>query len=426
MARRNQNIRSQEVQDILTRVPNKILIWSNSIILLLIIVFLIATWFIKYPDVISGETKITSVNPIYKAVANHAGLLDSIFVKENEVVSQGQILAVIKNNASLSDVTKLKKILDSASLRADHLSISLDSLPLLRLGELSSSFALFENEYFDFRLRNSLQYYSNQNGHRLSISSLVQRMELLKEQKGLEIQNIALEKRDFERYEALFKDGAIAENEYENRKVELQNKEKNLKNIDISISQLRQSLDEAKRASSESDILRALEKSQSFKNTIHALTQLKEDIRSWEEKYLIKSEIDGMVSLIEMRNQHQKVLQGDHICSIIPSEIGGFIARLKAPATNSGKIKKGQKVNIKLNNYPETEYGFILGNVSSISSLPSPEGHYWVEVILPSKLKTSYNIEIPFQLEMSGTAEIITEDLRLFERFFYRLKGIIS
>jgi len=426
MARRNQNIRSQEVQDILTRVPNKILIWSNTIILLLIIIFLIATWFIKYPDVISGETKITSVNPIYEAVANQSGLLDSICVKENESVKQGQILAVIKNNASLSDVAKLKIILDSASLRADNLSIPLDSLPLLSLGELSSSFALFENEYFDFRLRNSLQYYSNLNGHQLSISSLAQRLDLLKEQKSIEMQNIVLEKKDFARYEALFKEGAIAENEYENRKVELKNKEKNLKSIDISISQLYQTLDEAKRASNESDIMRALEKNQSFKNTIHALTQLKEDIKVWEEKYLIRSEIDGKVSLIEMRNQHQKVIQGDHVCSVIPIDIGGYIARLKAPETNSGKIKKGQKVNIKLNNYPETEYGFILGQVSSISALPSSEGHYLVEVMLPSKLQTSYNIEIPFQLEMSGTAEIITEDLRLFERFFYRLKGIIS
>ena len=120
------------------------------------------------------------------------------------------------------------------------------------------------------------------------------------------------------------------------------------------------------------------------------------------------------------------VSAGDHICSIIPDHTGGYVARLKAPEANSGKITKGQKVNIKLFNYPVTEYGHISGRISSISTLPSPEGFYWVEVILTNELQTSYNIEIPFKLEMSGTAEIITEDLRLCERFFYRLKGIIS
>lgn len=36
-----------------------------------------------------------------------------------------------------------------------------------------------------------------------------------------------------------------------------------------------------------------------------------------------------------------------------------------------------------------------------------------------------YN-QIDFKQEMRGIAEIITEDLRLIERFFYQLKGIFS
>ena len=47
-----------------------------------------------------------------------------------------------------------------------------------------------------------------------------------------------------------------------------------------------------------------------------------------------------------------------------------------------------------------------------------------VKAQLDSALITSYQIEIPFKSEMNGTAEIITEDLRLLERFFYQLRGI--
>ncbi|NVK09480.1 MAG: HlyD family secretion protein, partial [Tenacibaculum sp.] len=34
--------------------------------------------------------------------------------------------------------------------------------------------------------------------------------------------------------------------------------------------------------------------------------------------------------------------------------------------------------------------------------------------------------KIDFKQEMQGTADIVTEDLRLIERFFYQLKNIIK
>src|SRR5690606_19107855 len=48
------------------------------------------------------------------------------------------------------------------------------------------------------------------------------------------------------------------------------------------------------------------------------------------------------------------------------------------------------------------------------------------EVRLPKKLITSYNKEIPFKQEMFGPAEIVTENLRLLEWFFYQFKEVFS
>ena len=58
--------------------------------------------------------------------------------------------------------------------------------------------------------------------------------------------------------------------------------------------------------------------------------------------------------------------------------------------------------------------------------MPDSEGFYLIDVDLPSKLITSYNKEIAFKQEMRGATEIITEDLRLIDRFFYQLKNIVS
>ena len=52
--------------------------------------------------------------------------------------------------------------------------------------------------------------------------------------------------------------------------------------------------------------------------------------------------------------------------------------------------------------------------------------NYVVEVTLPQDMKTNYNIALKFSQEMQGTAEIITEDLRLIERFFNPVKSLLK
>jgi len=110
--------------------------------------------------------------------------------------------------------------------------------------------------------------------------------------------------------------------------------------------------------------------------------------------------------------------------TIVPDDNRNFMANIKAPIQNSGKIKKGQSVQINLYNYPEAEYGKLEGTVASMSAIPNEDGFYLVRVNLAPSLITSYNIEIPFINEMTGTAEIITQDLRLLERFFHQIRGL--
>lgn len=60
--------------------------------------------------------------------------------------------------------------------------------------------------------------------------------------------------------------------------------------------------------------------------------------------------------------------------------------------------------------------------MNRIAVIPDKEGNYFINVSLPKKLITSYNKEIAFKQEMLGSAVIITEDLRLIERFLISLK----
>ena len=104
----------------------------------------------------------------------------------------------------------------------------------------------------------------------------------------------------------------------------------------------------------------------------------------------------------------------------------GYIGKVKASAQNSGKIKVGQTVNIRLANYPDREFGIIKGVIQGISLTPDKDGNFLINVSLPKGLKTSYKKEIIFQQEMSGTADIVTEDLRLLERILYQFRDIFK
>jgi hypothetical protein len=51
---------------------------------------------------------------------------------------------------------------------------------------------------------------------------------------------------------------------------------------------------------------------------------------------------------------------------------------------------------------------------------------YLIDVILPINMETAYNKTIVFIKELIGSADIITEDLRLIERFFSQFKSVFN
>jgi hypothetical protein len=95
------------------------------------------------------------------------------------------------------------------------------------------------------------------------------------------------------------------------------------------------------------------------------------------------------------------------------------------PVQNSGKVKIGQQVSIRLDNYPYQEFGMLAGVVQSISLVPR-NASYAIEVQLPHDLRTSFNTRLDFKQEMQGSAEIITEELRLLERIFYQIRRVLK
>jgi len=420
-------LRSEEVQEILSKVPNWMIRRGSVLFLALILMVLAITWFVKYPDIITSQAIITTQIPPQKEYANSTGMLDTVLVKDNQLVKPSQPLAIIENTSNYQDVLLLKSVIDTIKINNKSFSFPIDSLPVLFLGDIDSDYALFENSYIQYLLNKQLNPFSNEAiANKYSIVELNNRLINLQSQKQLFQSELNFKKKDLERNKTLFEKGVISAMDYENKQLEYLQAERNYKNMSVSVSQIREAISNAKKTSKGTEINKTKEEMVLLKNVIQSYNQLKKSIRDWEFRYVLQSNIDGRVSFLNYWTKNQNVKQGDLVFTIISSTNSSFIARLKTPAQNSGKIKEEQKVNIKLESYPDTEFGTLSGKVKSISLIPDNEGFYLIEVSLPKKLVTSYNKEVEFKQEMRGVADIITEDLRLIERFFYQFKEVLQ
>jgi multidrug resistance efflux pump len=317
--------------------------------------------------------------------------------------------------------------MDTIQIKKRPLIFPLEKTLLLSLGEINTAFALFESDYINYQLNRELNPYAyKKRANQSSVSQIQLRIKNMERQKQLEKKTLLIAKNELNRSEILFKKGTIAKQEYENQEAKYISQERNFENMDVSISQLKQNLNEALNNSKENTISNKMETTLLYKNAVQSFHTLNGAIKDWERKYVLKSDVSGTISYMSHFYKNQQVQQGELLFSVIPSESGNFIAKIKAPIQNSGKIKLGQKVHIKLLNYPETEYGVLNGDISSMSPIPDNDGFYIVNVNLKRELITSYNISIPFKTEMSGTAEIVTEDLRLLERLFYQLRNVFN
>ena len=123
------------------------------------------------------------------------------------------------------------------------------------------------------------------------------------------------------------------------------------------------------------------------------------------------------VFIVEEENQQ---VQTNQIICYVNSENAEYYAEIYIPQTNFGKIKLGQEVLLKFPSYPFQEYGSVSGKINFINNINTDSG-YVAKVILPNGLTSSYKKQIQFREGLQAQGEIITQNMRLLERFYYNI-----
>jgi multidrug resistance efflux pump len=416
-------LRSEEVQDILTKVPNWMIRWGTFLIFGIIVLLLFTSWYIRYPDVVSSEIIITTNTPPEKLIAKVNGKIQAILIEDKANVKANTPLAVIENAANYKDVFSLTLALSKGE--GSIANFPFEEFANAQLGEIEQSFAVFQKQYIADNLNKKLKPFNvDTNAQGYEKTQLAERLQLLIAQKTITENELQIQKIDVNRQETLFKKGVISAQEIEKQRLIYLQAEKNYKNLLSSISQTKSTINDLKRNNQTTQINENKENTNLETNVLQAFYQLKKAIKDWELNYVFRSSEDGIVSFLQIWSVNQNITAGENMFAIIPTNQNGFIGKLKAAALNSGKIKENQRVNIRLANYPDKEFGILKGNVKRISLTPDKDGNLLMDIALPKGLETSYKKKIQFQQEMRGSADIITEDLRLIERIFYQFRSM--
>ncbi len=422
-------LRSEEVREIMSHVPLWILRRGITLLFIIVLLLLAGSWFFKYPDMIQAGITVTSQEPPASVIARSSGKIDEIYTENGREVSQGEPLAVVQNPANTADMLSLIKSMGEWKTSGYDLDKipGLFSLQSVSLGSIQPTYAAFLNSLNDYRNHKELNYYPQK------IASQKEQLAIQKEYYNQVIEQAPVVheqyqtvKNIFNRDSVLFSKAVISENEYEVSKGSfLQIKQTylsfnaSLKQSDLQLIQREESLLDLQQQASELE--------SKYRLALHNATEaLNAQIKAWKHDYLMISPITGIVNQMGIWSNNQNVMAGETVFTVIPSGQEEPKGKAMLPVQGAGKVKAGQRVNIRINNFPDQEFGYLIGQVVSISSVPTAEGFYVVEVNFPEGMKTNYDMILPFSRQMQGTADIITEDLRLMERFFMPVRKIIS
>ncbi len=415
---------SEYLQEVLATPPKWIVRWGELLVFLLVLGLLLLGWLIRYPDRIAAKVVITTPDPPVPVVARADGALIQLLVADRDTVGQGQLLAIVQNPAYYAHVVQLKEQLSQFEVSG----ITKDSLfaDAYRLGSLQEAYAQLQRVAKDYRLyRRLTPHYQQQQAIGQQLRHYRALLEQKREHQQLLERKVQLAEKDFRRNQQLHASQTIADKTLEDAEREWLEVRESYETLRTEVLQIQMQVADLERERQRLGTQHDQTGGQLRTTLITAVDQLRSAIAQWEERYLLVAPQSGQVSFSDFWSEQQFIQSGQTVMSVVPEEEQAVVGQLKVPVRNFGKVAVGQRVHVYLDNFPHQEYGALRGTVRSLSALPK-QGYYRVTVAFPNGLVTQYGKQIPFTQQLSGRAEIVTEELRLLERFFYRLRAAVN
>jgi hypothetical protein len=417
--------RSEEVQDIIDRMPTHWAARVAAIIAVLMTVVIVMGFIIEYPDTVNGSISITAAKAPVRLVSVMAGRVH-LLIANRAKVKKGSVIAYIDNGANYHDIFRIDEVLRWPLQPNTKLEIP----ESLLLGDLSADYNNFALSYKQYDLLRRSEIYANmRKALRQQIMADSKVATNLGHELTLKDQMVRTVQERMVKDCVLKSNGALSEEDYHSQRVNYLSQEEagvSLKSSHLSkISDMNKNrIEMVKIDLEENEALRKAYVDLEAKRNV-----LLNSMRQWKEHYLLVAPISGDLEYLGFWRENVFVQSAQELFTILPDKNKPF-GEVYIPLLGAGKVKVGQQANIKLADYPYDEYGLIKGRVKSISKLmnkiSTSEGTtetYLVVVSFPNGLTTNYGKRLKLNFESKGKIEIITKQKRLIERLFDNLKS---
>jgi len=425
ISKKHQNeLISNEMQELISYRPHWIIRKGNVLFFLILALLLASTYLIKYPDIIKGSMRITATNAPKLLIAKTECKLEKLLVGNEEEVTQGQPLVFLQSTALHNQVMQLKNWIYEIEpyVIRDSLEILLiKPLPVFnQLGEIQNAYQDFQNTLIETLQILANGYYQQKRRSllrdELFLKSIqnnnIQQQQLLKE-------DYELQQFEYKANESLAKDKVIAPIELNQNKSKVIVKEQGLWQMDAQLI-----TDNIAMQNKKKEVLELqkfiIDQQQKFYSE---LFNLKSKIEAWVQQYIIVAPENGKVLFTSFLEENQLLSTGQELFYVQPKE-SNYYGQLMVSQGGLGKIKIGQRVLVRLESYPSSEFGYITGEIKYISNISTAKDSFLIKVDFPKGLQTNYNKKIIFRNNLSAQAEVMTDNRKLFDRFLGQLKDI--
>ncbi len=384
-------------------------------------------YFIRYPDVVITNARLTSINAPKPIVTINGGKIIKLLVTESQAVKADDAIGYMESTTNHSTVFALAASLDTlshalTSNQTEQLENTFDAFfSAGSLGELQQPYQIFNQALLLFKGYLSNGFYIRKKkmlaADRQYLDKLLAN---LQQQKGLQTEDVMLSEKTFAANESLKQDKVISEFDYRIEKSKLINKQLSIPQINSAIINNQSQQHEKAKEIMELENTIAQQKA----IFMQAVNTLQSQVAEWCRKYILKAPVAGKVSFASFLQENQQLSANQTICFINP-ENSSYYAEMTIPQSNFGKIAVGQTVLLKFPSYPFQEFGAVQGKIDFISCIPTDSG-YAAKVSLPEGLVTNYNKNVQFRVGLTAQGEVITKDMRLTDRFYYSIIGRVK
>ncbi|MGB7442760.1 MAG: HlyD family efflux transporter periplasmic adaptor subunit [Coleofasciculaceae cyanobacterium] len=354
---------------------------------------------VKYKETVKAQASLRPAGELRVVQAATDGQVMDISVEENQVVKTGDVIATIDDSRLQTQKSQLVSNIQQGQLQLFQINAQISALDKQIEAETNRINRAVDSAYAELSRRRR-DYQDRQ------ITTIV---EFEEAQANLRSAKAALKAANSkqERYQSIADKGAISKNQLEEAQLEASQQEQvveatkarrkraqaalNPSQAEVAIAT--QGIAQEKARGQATLAILNKEKEALIQQRIEVQKQLAHDRRELQQveidlgKTIIRATEDGIISQLNLRNPGQAVQPTEEIAQIAPTH-SPLVVKALVNTTDIGKVKTGQKAQLRIHACPYPDYGTLKGTVSAISpDAITPQGN---GVVAPAAAKASH------------------------------------